>query len=415
MKLAFVSIFLSCFFAFCAKNPPLSVNGEIVRTEENIKIIKLWGSHEERGFAYGYLIGDDILKVHNQYIKPLFRGLYKDAKVLLQDSSSFKIPNQYIVEAKGIVAGMKAKGIEMDGFDEWDLLLSNSFLDVMGFAYTLSQGKHGCSSLISWGEATKGTDLDGQAVISRHVDWSADGALIKNNVVVIHIPSEKNEQPWAMIGFSGQMSALSGVNQNGVGAFQHMVFTSSSSSALFQGYEPIWFSLRKGIETKDHNQDGTDDINDIKSVIESNKNGYADSFIVSVIGNSQEDNSAAMIAEIDPKKPYYSFRGNEYADSIPGDNLYTANSEFKRKAKNVYCSRYETTIGAIGNGKNIDPEANWNLMRDHSNCAELGFDNVQFMQFVPSELQLKLAVYKNGKHAYLNEPLEIDLRLLFEY
>jgi len=413
MKLAFVSLFLCSSLTFYGSSNSVPINGEIVRTEENVKIIKVWGTHRERGFAYGYLLGEDILTVHNEYITPLFRNLYEDAKALIQDTTSFKIPNQYVIEAKGIVAGMKAKGVDVDNFDEWDLLLSNSFLDVMGFAYTLSQGKHGCSSLISWGDATKGTDLDGKSIISRHLDWSADASLIENNVVVIHIPSEKGEQPWAMIGFAGQMSALSGVNQQGVGVFQHVVFTSSSSSELFQGYEPIWFSLRKGIESKDYNHDGQDDVNDIKSVIEENKNGYADSFIISAIANSQNDKAVAIIAELDPKAPFYSFRGNDYTDSIPGDNLYTANSEIKRKDKNIFCSRYESTRSAIGGGENIDSHKNWELSRDHSNCEELGWDNVQFMQFIPNDLLLKLAVYKNGKHAFQNEPIEIDLNSLF--
>ena len=38
---------------------------------------------------------------------------------------------------------------------------------------------------------------------------------------------------------------------------------------------------------------------------------------------------------------------------------------------------------------------------------------VQFMQFIPSRLSLKLAVYENGKHAFQNEPTDIDLKSLF--
>jgi hypothetical protein len=35
-------------------------------------------------------------------------------------------------------------------------------------------------------------------------------------------------------------------------------------------YEPIWFSLRKAIESADYNQDGLENVNDVRSLIENN-------------------------------------------------------------------------------------------------------------------------------------------------
>lgn len=32
------------------------VNGEILSDTNNVTIVKLWGTSEERGFAYGYLL-----------------------------------------------------------------------------------------------------------------------------------------------------------------------------------------------------------------------------------------------------------------------------------------------------------------------------------------------------------------------
>ena len=37
------------------------INGEIVHQEDNITVIKVWGTHQERGYAYGYLGGERIL------------------------------------------------------------------------------------------------------------------------------------------------------------------------------------------------------------------------------------------------------------------------------------------------------------------------------------------------------------------
>lgn len=413
MRLACISIFLLLITTFCANNSPESVNGEIIETHENLKVVKVWGTHEERGFAYGYLLCDAILDNQSNYINVLFDDLYLSAKEMIQNESHFVIPPKFIKEAQSIVKGMKAKKPSLSNFDEWDILLGNSFLDIMGFQYELANGKYGCSSLISWGDATKGTDLDGKAVISRHVDWMADETLTKNNVVVVHVPSEEDEQPWAMVGFAGQMGVLSGMNEQGVGAFQHVVFSSTSRGELDSKYEPIWLTLRNGIEQKDFNQDGENDVNDIKAAIESNEQGYADSYIVSAIANTEIDDKVALIAEIDPKSPYYSFRGNEYQDSIPGDNLYTANNEFKHGNKNKICSRYSATTDAIGSGENVSSIDNWNILKTHSNSEELGFDNVQFMQYVPYKQLLKISIYENELGAYQNEAYTIELDELF--
>ena len=77
------------------------------------------------------------------------------------------------------------------------------------------------------------------------------------------------------------------------------------------------------------------------------------------------------------------------------------------------CNRYESTISAIHTGTNIGVQENWDLLKNHSNCEDLGFDNVQFMQFIPRDLSLKLSIYKNGNHAFQNAPVEIDLKELF--
>ncbi len=80
----------------------------------------------------------------------------------------------------------------------------------------------GCSSLISWGDATIGTDLDGKSVISRQLDWGVNSDLVNNQIICIHLPSEIDEQNWIGIGFAGMFSVLSGFNQD-VGVFQHMM------------------------------------------------------------------------------------------------------------------------------------------------------------------------------------------------
>ena len=114
------------------------------------------------------------------------------------------------------------------------------------------------------------------------------------------------------------------------------------------------------------------------------------------------------------ESPFFSFRGNEYADSIPGDNLYAANNHFKYNNSNKICNRYSEVKEALSNGTMMSHGKNWNILKEQSNCEDLGFDNLQFIQYIPSEQKLKISIYNNDKQAYLNEPVMIDLTTFFQ-
>ncbi len=415
-----LTVFLSCFLlitAFsCNQAEEVEVNGTVVQTNDHLKVIKVWGTHEERGFAYGYLMAEEIEEAYTGYAQPYLGKYYSMAKKLVKSPESFKIEEKYLTEAKAMLEGMKAAGIDVDEMDEWDLILFNSLLDVFGFAYQFQQMGNGCSSLMNWGEATRGTDLDGKSVISRHVDWGAEPALVNNNAIVVHIPSEEDEQPWMMVGYAGQIGVLSGVNKSGLGAFQQVVIDGNHGNASFgKQYEPIWFTLRDALEKKDPNQDGRHNVEDIKHEIKQNTSGYADGYIITSIAPSteKEDHLISMVAEIAPGAPHISIRSTERDDQLPGQNLYSANNQIGRKDANNYCSRYESTINAVGTGKGISAEKNWEILRDSSNCEDMFWDNVQMMQYIPELHRFKLSYYEDGKHAFMNKPVELDLKELF--
>ncbi len=397
-KLIFFLFVYQIFPAAIAQN----VNGVILSDSANITVVKLWGTHYERGFAYGYLVGDKISDMVNGYIKPVF-GIYMDAaRQIIIDGDDLSIDSVYVTEAMAVIDGMNEAGTNYENIDYIDGLVFNSFLDVMkllGF----SDDTFGCSSLMSWGDATSGTPLNGMSVISRHMDWTPNQTLIDNQVLVIHNPSEEDEQPWAMVGFAGQMSVLSGFNEN-IAVFQHMM--SDFISVTYHGlhYEPIWITLRKAIEKADFNTDGENNTQDVRDAIELNTNGYANGYIVTSLAPSTAgaDSLIAMVAELTPQNPKLTFRSNSYPDDIPGDNLYAANFEIKRNNHNHYCNRYYAVMNAIDDGLEIGEDENWQIMKNNSNGQS---GNLQFMQFIPELNSFKLTVYHNGTPAYLNNPV----------
>lgn len=90
------------------------VNGLICADTAGVMVIKVWGDHQERGYALGYLTGDRITDVIVHYIKPSFGAYY-------------------------------------------------SILDIANLL-TLNLGIH-CSAMMSWNDATAGTKLAGAYLI----------------------------------------------------------------------------------------------------------------------------------------------------------------------------------------------------------------------------------------------------------
>ncbi|MCF8296796.1 MAG: T9SS type A sorting domain-containing protein [Saprospiraceae bacterium] len=384
-------------------------NGAIINDTNNIKIVKIWGTHYERGFAYGYLIGAQITQAFTNYLKPQFGYSYPTARNIITAGQDLKFDSIFVLEAKAIIAGMDSAGTNSTTMDYVDLLVCNSFLDISKLMSKST--KQGCSSLISWGNATAGTDLNGKSVISRHLDWQVNPNLINNQIICIHLPSEIDEQPWLSIGFAGMFSVLSGFNQN-LGVFQHVMDDFNGNSYHGKHFEPIWFSMRKAIEKKDFNADGKNNVQDLKTALMSQTQGYADGYIISAIAKSTETNDSliAMIAEITPTTPFLTFRYKDYADSIPGDNIYTANYQIKRNNSMNFCQRYNSIVGAIGVGTNISSTVNWELMRDYSHLTS----NIQFMQFAPEYDLFKISNYHSSSPAYQNTPMSFSIADLFK-
>ncbi len=177
MKKILILIILLVFtIAGFTRSVKRTVNGNVIKTGNNLTAIKVWGNHYERGYAYGYLLADKIYDLSKNYIQKYFGDKYNKAKELFIAKGNFIISKEYLKEAEGIIAGMKYSGFKKE-FDKIDILLTGAFLDVSGLGKS-NMKKLGCSSFISWGEATKGTELDGKTIITRHLDWGASPAII---------------------------------------------------------------------------------------------------------------------------------------------------------------------------------------------------------------------------------------------
>jgi len=242
MEKRIYSFRISLFFLLNGIAVAQSGHGTVYADTNNLIVIKVYGTHSQRGFAQGELLAGRITDIIQNYVAPGFGSelAYNYVKAIVASGDLFKIDSLFVVEAKGMIDGMNSVESNPLNLDYTDILLANSMLDINGIFQTMEGIQ--CSSLMSWGDATAGTDLNGKSVLTRHLDWVVDDVLVRNQVMVIHVPTETNEQPWAEIGFAGMISVLSGFNAT-IGVFQHMMVDNFSLGSQNSRYEPIWFTL----------------------------------------------------------------------------------------------------------------------------------------------------------------------------
>jgi len=391
------------------------VNGEIIADTGNITVLKVWGSVEERGFAYGFLLGDKIIDVYEGFTLPIIGDDLQLIKSLILEGETFYIDSSFWNQAEAIIEGITAAGNNTAGYTAIDVIIGNLYYDLKYWISKKSAFGLNCSSFMNWNEATAGTDLDGNSVIAKFGDLAPNAALIDNFIIRINIPEDENKIAWAHIGCAGEMASGINFNSNGYSiCINELNGDHTWIPDTTAGYEPVIFTCTRAMETNDYNQDGETDMLDFKDIIQSNQLGYCSGHIFSVLGPSTAvyDSMIAVIAEVAPEDPYITFRTNTYSDSIPGDNLYAANRAISRNDAHDYCWRYLNMVNHIGDGTNIGSQENWDLMKEYSNS---GSWSMIFAQFIPEWDQLKVSVYQENTPAYQIEPITFDVSEFWGY
>ncbi|MGD9492057.1 MAG: T9SS type A sorting domain-containing protein [Bacteroidales bacterium] len=414
MKKMIFSFLLCMLFITAVKAQ--SVNGIVLADTANYKVIQVFGGHYQRGFAYGFLCASNIIDIWENYIQPSY-GMYMPfAEAIVGNPATFSVDSEYVIEARGIIDGVAYAGYDTTGLSYLDLFVVNfmtdleGFMSVKGFPETQQ-----CSSLMNWGAATQGTDLNGKAVISHFLDaLTLNQVISRNQVVVVHFPTETDEQPWLMTGTAGQMVASQALNNNGLVLFLNTVNGFSAQTNM--GYEPMTLTLRKAVEKNDFNNDGQTNVNDVKAAIDANTNGYARGFIVSAIAPSTigNDSLIAMVAECAPAVPYITYRNINDVDSVDGTNLYAANNFIKRNNAQDYCSRYNNVKDSINHyfhGVNIGSADNKEIMYTQSTQSSC----LQFIQVIPENGIFTMSVANNTSPAYTQTPATLSYGYLFNY
>ncbi len=383
-----------------------------IEYKEDKKIVRVWGTHYERGYGQGYMLCNEIIDIFcNYFLGYLFgNNAYFYGVTRANFEQSFVVDDKYITEGDGVLDGIVASGqtlyndvLERD-LDVTDLMMCNSIVDFADDKNPFSDNSF-CSSLTSWGSSTfDAPELLGESIITRFLDWTPHQTLMDNHILMVSFPTESYEQNWISFTFPGLFGCLSAINENGVGSFYNV--GNNNSYDPQDTFQPIFLSIRNGIEAVDYDGSGQCDPIDVVKAVSDNVQRTGS--IMNVLSSTEKD-SFALIIECNN---YMGIAVRTQADNteIPGDNL-AATNHFRKLYTPVYCYRYEGIVDSLDISTFIDPERSWTLLSGAAGISS----NIQVIQYIPSTGAILWSARTGSVPAYLLAPTAFTTDELFEY
>ncbi len=348
------------------------------------RVLHVWGTPYEMGYAHGYLLREAILDVVDGYaLDAVPRATFTLAATSL--AADGIIDASLREEARAMIEGMKAAGGAESrklgrNLNADDLLLFNSLTDLVAI---------GCSSVSAWGSATAAEpELKGELALVRNLDWAADPALLKSQVIVAYEPSDPEKQALVSVGFAGYLGCLSCMNETGVSALFNMGF-GDGAATLAQaatGFAPANLLLREALSARDIDGDGRSNADDVLHKIRASR--HAGSYIVHLVEPAREaiagGRPPARIIEVEATG--VDVRRAD-AGSKLGAEILAATNHLRTRPAPFACSRYrriEESVEARHQILRLEPL--WTL----GEAVRIDADVVHTMMIVPATRQLSV-------------------------
>lgn len=229
-------------YAFSEEEAP-KITGKFY-TKDGVKVLELWGTPRERGFAHGYLLATEIVTGAEsgfQFVEKFNPGTIK-SKVLPLAGVGFKFSEDETEEMLGILAGMKARlpaqMLNIPALGRALTLVDLKALNTFGDWYAL-----GCSSAAVWGRKT----VDGTAAVVRNFDFMGLPVIQKHQMLVVMAPGpeEKNARGFIGITHPGSVGAITALSEEGVFAAIHDVMVRPQPKDFTQGNVPRLLAIRR--------------------------------------------------------------------------------------------------------------------------------------------------------------------------
>lgn len=225
------------------KAPGLAVSGRY-ELREGQRVLTLWGTPRERGFAHGYLLAESIVRGIEHDFERVLKPLIPTYESIIRRGvvPKFAFEPRELEELEGLYEGLKAKlppeqrvvkGLGRE-FDLVDIKALNTFGDWYGL---------GCSSLAVWGDRTK----DGAPLVGRNFDFPGFFLLIEHQYVVVRAP-EGEALGQVGVAYPGSIGVMTGMNEAGVFLAVHDVRIKPTLDKAMRPNVPRLLAARRILE-----------------------------------------------------------------------------------------------------------------------------------------------------------------------
>ncbi|RKZ10160.1 hypothetical protein DRQ25_03910 [Candidatus Fermentibacteria bacterium] len=389
------------------------VNGSIEYTGD-IRILNLWGTWPEMGYAHGYLLGPDIAEVFHEYFLEMVGGVSNYANLRAYFLMYFDLPPVFIDYSQGILSGISDTvsiysvplGRNMDYIDIC-VVSSIPDLSALGGMEQLL-----CTSVSAWNAATEGEpELSGAPAVSRNLDYYVDtgGSALDNSILMTFDP--ESGQDWVSVGFPGFAGSLSGMNESGISASLNMG-NNPGTVQFTSPFIPICMALALGLGDEDFNGSGQCDVEDMKDALtEWNRCNSYDIHIVADRNLAGQD-SSSVVVEVNNRNGYaFRYSGDE-PDIAPCRMILS--NHHRVLIPPVGCYRYALLIDSLTLNPDVTLERLWNFMGAVGWPATPGSGGtIQTMVFMPEHLRMGLAFATAATPSYEQVPEWIEWTDIF--
>jgi hypothetical protein len=243
------------------------MNGKMIYREDQ-RAFLTWGTHYEMGFAVGYELAGDVMRLANELAigntqYHLLDPWQYENIVLPFFLEKFFVPDELAEEAQGLYDGMVASGEDLTITALGREMTLN---DVLCQTAVPELNSLFCSSVAGWGESTgNDTLLQGGYIIARNLDYPCglNCVLGETSLILAYRPSDPGEIPWVNVTPPGMIGCLSCMNEYGLGASMNVGNHPDTGAIAPNSLEPIGWTLRKGVEDYDPDGDGLETVYDI--------------------------------------------------------------------------------------------------------------------------------------------------------
>ncbi len=210
---------------------------------EGLRVLELWGTPAQAGYAHGYLLAEEIVRLFDGYVldkrivpgPQLYEALLVPA-VRRQFVWSPAHEGELEALARGIRDRIGAENLRSEVLDRElkieDLLVANALADWFGMM---------CSTFSAWGPLT----ADGQTITARNLDFPSTDTMRQAQLVVVYRGDGKR-LPWIGVSWPGMIGVYTGMNSAGVTMLVHDAAGLPPSEVT--GFTPRALVLREALE-----------------------------------------------------------------------------------------------------------------------------------------------------------------------